>query len=102
MTAASSSCCYPESQASASSADQQRQRRQRRRLQIATAINDTGGKFSTGQNLKKKIYLYANSATERYPKEITKTFLIEDFFHLHLELRISPRILEIFEKAPMV
>jgi hypothetical protein len=50
MTAASSSCCYPESQASASSADQQRQRRQRRRLQIATTINDTDGKFSNGVN----------------------------------------------------
>ncbi len=47
-------------------------------------------------NLKEKIYLYANSTTQRCPKEIMKTFLIEDFFHLtlvvHLELRISPRI----------
>jgi hypothetical protein len=33
-------------------------------------------------NLKKKIYLYANSTTQRCPKEIIKTFLIEDFFHL--------------------
>ncbi len=41
---------------------------------------------------------YANSTTQRCSKEIMKTFLIEDFFHLppvsttpvvHLELRIS-------------
>jgi hypothetical protein len=42
--------------------------------------------------------------TQRCQKEIMKTFLIEDFFHLppvsltpvvvHLELRISPRIYE--------
>jgi hypothetical protein len=50
-------------------------------------------------NLKEKIYLYANSTTQRCPKEIMKTLLIEDFLHLplvstttvvHLELRISP------------
>jgi hypothetical protein len=35
-------------------------------------------------NLKKKIYLYANSTTQRCPKEIMKIFLIEDFFHLPL------------------
>jgi hypothetical protein len=48
-------------------------------------------------NLKKKIYQYANSTTQRCPKEIKKIFLIEDFYHLpvvHLELRISPQILE--------
>jgi hypothetical protein len=54
-------------------------------------------------NLQEKNYLYANSTTQRCPKEIMKTFLIEDFFHLppvsttqvvHLELRISPRIFE--------
>jgi hypothetical protein len=56
--------------------------------------------------LKKKIYLYANSTTQRCPKEIMKIFLIENFFHLlpvsttpvvHLDLRISPRILKKFE-----
>jgi hypothetical protein len=40
-----------------------------------------------------------------------KTFMIEDFFHLplvsmtpvvHLELRISPRIWEKFETAPVI
>ncbi len=31
-------------------------------------------------NLKKKTYLYANSTTQRCPKEIMKIFLIEDFF----------------------
>jgi hypothetical protein len=35
-------------------------------------------------NLKKKIYLYANSTNQRCPKEIMKIFLIEDFFHLPL------------------
>jgi len=52
-------------------------------------------------NLKKKNDLYANSTTQRCPKEIVKIFLIEDFFHLppvsttpvvHLELGISLRI----------
>jgi hypothetical protein len=47
-------------------------------------------------NLKKKIYLYANSTAQKCPKEIIKIYLIEDFFHLppvsttpvvHLELR---------------
>ncbi len=33
-------------------------------------------------NWKEKIYLYAKSATQRWPKDIMKTFLIEDFFHL--------------------
>jgi hypothetical protein len=59
--------------------------------------------------LKKKIYLYANSTTQRCPKEIMKIFLIEDFFHLppvsttqvvHLELRISPRIFEKIQNGP--
>jgi hypothetical protein len=35
-------------------------------------------------NLMEKNFLYANSATQRCPKEIMKTFLIEDFFHLPL------------------
>ncbi len=34
-------------------------------------------------NLKKKIYLYANSTTQSCPNEIMKNFLIEDFFHFH-------------------
>ncbi len=33
-------------------------------------------------SLKEKMYLYANSTTQRCPKKIKKTFLIEDFFHL--------------------
>ncbi len=33
-------------------------------------------------NLKKKIYLYANSTSQRCPKEKRQIFLIEDFFHL--------------------
>ncbi len=72
-----------------------------RRWQIATDINDTSGKFATSvnntgckqweqlsncwqlkMNLKKKMYLYVNSTTQRCPKEILKIFLIEDFFHL--------------------
>ncbi len=96
-----------------------------------TGINDTGSKFTTGvndryrwqtmeqfsnywqlkMNLKKKMYLYANSTTQMCPKEIMKTFLIEDFFHLppvsttpvvHLELRLSPQIFEKLEMALMV
>ncbi len=53
-------------------------------------------------NLKEKMYLYVNSTTKSVPKN-NENFLIEDFIHLlpvsmtpvvHLELRISPRILE--------
>jgi hypothetical protein len=49
-------------------------------------------------NLKAKLFMYVNSTTQRCPNKIIKIFLIEDFFHLpppavHLELRISPRIL---------
>jgi hypothetical protein len=53
--------------------------------------------------LKEKKYNYANSTTQRCPKEIKKTFLTEDFFHLalvsmtpvvHLELQIYPQICE--------
>jgi hypothetical protein len=60
-------------------------------------------------NLKKKIYLYAISTTQRYPKEIRQIFLLEDFFHLppvsttpvvNLELRISPRIFEKIQNGP--
>jgi hypothetical protein len=59
--------------------------------------------YQTADNLKwtwiKKIYLFANSTTQKCPKEII--FLMEDFFHLpplsttlvvHLALRISPRV----------
>jgi len=55
--------------------------------------------LTTSNELEEKIYLYANSTTQRCQKEIMKIFLIEDFFHLplvsttpvvHLELRISP------------
>jgi hypothetical protein len=51
-------------------------------------------------NLKEKNYLYVNFASQRRPKKIIKTFLIEDFFHLplvpttpmvHLKLQISPK-----------
>ncbi len=51
-------------------------------------------------NLKEKMYLYANSTTQRCPKEIMKTFLIEDCFQfangavVHLELRINLREFE--------
>ncbi len=40
-------------------------------------------------NLKEKIYPYANSTTQRCPKEIMKTFLVEDFFHLPWAANIS-------------
>jgi hypothetical protein len=53
--------------------------------------------------------MYANSSTQRCPKEIITIFLIEDFFHLplvsltpvaNLELRISPRIFENILNGP--
>jgi hypothetical protein len=53
--------------------------------------------------LKAKMFIYANSTTQRCPNKIIKIFLLEDFFHLppvsltpvvHLEPRISPRIFE--------
>jgi hypothetical protein len=59
--------------------------------------------------VEKKIDVYANSTTQRCPKEIMKIFLIEDFFQLppvsvtpvaNLELRISPRIVEKNLKRP--
>ncbi len=58
----------------------------------ATGINDTGGKYATGgkqweqlsncwQNeIENKIYLYANSTTQRCPKEIIKKFSDWRFF----------------------
>ncbi len=60
-------------------------------------------------NLRKKIYLYVNSTTQRCPNKIFKTFLIEDFFHLppvsttpamHLEQQISPWIFTRIRKSP--
>ncbi len=60
-------------------------------------------------NLKKKFFLYANSTAQMCPKEIMKFFLIKDFFHLppvfktpvvHLELQISPHILEKIWNGP--
>ncbi len=62
-------------------------------------------------DLKKKMYQYANSTNQRCPKEIMKTFLMYDFFHLppvsmtlvvHLELRIYPRIFNKIRIALMV
>ncbi len=67
---------------------------------------NNGNNYQTADNLKwnwKKTYLYANSTTQRCPREIIKKFQIEDFFHLppvsltpvtNLELRISPRVFE--------
>jgi hypothetical protein len=40
-------------------------------------------------SFKQKIYLYANSITQRCPKEIIKIFLVEDFFHLPLASMID-------------
>jgi hypothetical protein len=78
---------------------------------IATGINDTSGKFATGVNdtgdkqweqlsnclqLKmslKKNYLYANSTTQKCPKEISIFGLFAcATVVVHLELRISSRI----------
>ncbi len=42
--------------------------------------------YQTADNLKWtwiKVYLYANSTTQRWPKEIIKKFQIEDFFISH-------------------
>jgi hypothetical protein len=55
-----------------------------------TSVVGTGGKqfeqwsdcWQLKMNLKKKIYLYAISTTQRCPKEIRQIFLLEDFFHL--------------------
>ncbi len=62
-------------------------------------------------NLKKTFFymLILNSTTQRYPKNIFKTSLINDFFHLplisrtlvvHLELRIYPRIFGKIRNGP--
>ncbi len=65
-------------------------RYQRHRRQICTGVNYTGGKqweqlsncWQLKMNLNKIFFLYANSTTQRCPKEIIKNFRIEDFFHL--------------------
>ncbi len=65
--------------------------------------------LTTSNELEKKIYLYANSTSQRCPKEIIKHFLIEDFFLLppvsltpvaNLELQISPRIFKKLLNGP--
>jgi hypothetical protein len=83
------------------------------RWKFATGVNKTMRTISAcwklKVNLKEKINLYANSATQRCQKVIMKTFLIEDFFHFppvytklveHLELRISLRIFEKIRNGP--
>ncbi len=98
-------------------------RYQWRQWQIATGINNTGGKFATGANdtggkqwetlsncwQLKLDFLYANYTTQRCPKEIITIFLIEDFFHLppvsttpmaNFKLRISRRIFEKIWNCP--
>ncbi len=80
-------------------------RYQRHRWQTLGTISDC---WQPKVSLKEKT-LSINSTTQRYQKEITKTFPIEDFFHLppvsmtlvvHLELRISPRIFEKIRNGP--
>ncbi len=65
--------------------------------------------LTTLNELEEKSDLYANSNTQRCPKDIMKIFLTEHFFHLppvsttpvvHLELRISPRIFEKIRNGP--
>ncbi len=62
-------------------------------------------------NLKANMYLEVNSTTQRCPKKIIKTFMLEDFFNfhlspmsttpvVHLELRISPWIFEKIRNSP--
>ncbi len=62
-------------------------------------------------NLEEQTYLYANTTTQRCPKELMKIFLIEVFFYLppvlttpvlHLDLRISPQIFEKIRNGPNV
>jgi hypothetical protein len=61
-------------------------------------------------NLKNKVYLCVNSTAQRCPKNLIKTFLMEDFFHLppvsmttvvHLELVISPQIFKKIRNGPI-
>jgi hypothetical protein len=55
-------------------------------------------------NLKAKMFLYVNYASQRCPNKIIKTFMIQDFLHLppvaNLKLRISPRIFEKIRNDP--
>jgi hypothetical protein len=44
-----------------------------------TPVGNNGRNYQTADNLKN--YVYANSTTQRCPKEIIKIFLIEVFFH---------------------
>jgi hypothetical protein len=55
-------------------------------------VYDTGCKLKV--NLKAKIYLKVDSTSQRCLNNIIKTFMIEDLFHLHLELQISSQIFE--------
>ncbi len=75
-----------------------------------TPVANNGNNYQTADNLNLKKNLYANSITQRCPKEIMKIFLIEDFFHLlpvsttplmYLELRISLRIFEKILNGPI-
>ncbi len=74
---------------------------QRHRWQIMGTIS---GCRHLKVNLKTEIYMYVNSTSQRCPNKIIKILLLEYFFHLppvswtpvvHLEPRISPRILRI-------
>ncbi len=54
--------------------------------------------------LKEKNYLYVNSTTQRCPKKIIKTFLIEDFFPFAtgvVDTSGAPWTLKIFKKFEM-
>ncbi len=84
-------------------------------LQIATGINDTGGKqweqYQIADNLKwtwRKKIIHILILLPKEVKKKNENFLIEDFFHLppvsttpvvHLELWISPQNSNKFEMA---
>jgi hypothetical protein len=79
---------------------------QRHRWQIMGTIPDC---WNLKVNLKKQIYLYVDSTTQKCSKKC-KHFLIEDIFDLppesmtpvvHLKLRISPRIFEKIRNCPL-
>ncbi len=96
------------------------------RLYHWCCVVDNSGKFSAGvydtranngnnirlptpkSELERKKFLCVNSTTQRCPKKIIKTFLIEDLFHLppvslipvvHLELQIFRKFSKKFETA---
>ncbi len=55
---------------------------------LFTPVANNGSKYQTADNLKwtwreKNLSMYANSTTQRCPKEIIKILLIEDVFYLH-------------------